>query len=103
MRVLNRAETSLFAARSSKKEAAAQAIFLHAIGDGIIPGALWCKYWPLEKTSIAKEPAANRRRVVIIERDSWKLQRRTHGEGSLDRQTKSAAGAALWRPRSSRD
>jgi hypothetical protein len=31
----------LFAARSSKKEAAVQAIFLQAIGDGIIPGALW--------------------------------------------------------------
>jgi hypothetical protein len=69
MRVLDRGKDIQFAARSSKKEAAAQAIFLHEIGDGIIPGALW---W---------------------ERESRELQRRTHGEGSLDRQTKSAAGS----------
>ena len=41
MRVLDRDIDILFAARSSKKEAAAQAIFLHAIGDGVIAGALW--------------------------------------------------------------
>jgi len=67
MRVLDRGKDILFAARSSKKEAAAQAIFLHAIGDGIIPGsAVVANTGLLKKTSIAKEPAAGRRRVVII-------------------------------------
>jgi hypothetical protein len=41
VRVLDRDIDILFAARSSKKEAAAQAIFLHAIGDGVIAKALW--------------------------------------------------------------
>ena len=41
MRVLDRDIDILFTARSSKKEAAARAIFLHAIGDGVIAKALW--------------------------------------------------------------
>jgi hypothetical protein len=41
VRVLDRDIDILFTARSSKKEAAARAIFLHAIGDGVIAGALW--------------------------------------------------------------
>lgn len=65
MRVLDRDNDILFAARAFKKEAAAQAIFLHARrhhrGSAVVANT-----GLLEKTSIAKEPAAGRRRDVII-------------------------------------
>ena len=94
MRVLDRGKDILFAARSSKKEAAAQAIFLQAIGDGVIPGALWWQIlasWKRHPLQRGPPPAANA--SSSSERDSRELQRRTHGEGSLDRQTKPAAGS----------
>ena len=67
MRVPDRGNDILFAARSFKPDAAAHAIFLHAIEDGIIGGsAVVANTGLLEKTSLAKEPAAGRRPVVII-------------------------------------
>jgi hypothetical protein len=76
-----------------QEEAVAQAIFLHAIGDGIIPGALWWQIlasWRRHPTQRCPLPAADA--SSSSGRDWRELQRRTHGEGSLDRQTKPAAG-----------
>jgi hypothetical protein len=75
----------LFAARSSKKEAAAQAIFLHAIGDGRIAGALWWQIlaswrrdplqrspppvaarWSFRRKLIARGPTSTRRRAFHV-------------------------------------
>ena len=99
MRVLDRDIDILFAARSSKKEAAAQAIFLHATGDAIIPGALWWQMlasWKRHPLQRSPPPAADA--SSSSERDWQELQRRTHGEASLDRQTKPAAGSLVPAP-----
>src|SRR5258705_10772756 len=91
---LDRGNDIRFAARSTKTEAAAQAIFLHAIGVGIIPGALWWQIlacWRRHPLQRSPPPAADA--SSSSERNSRELQRRTHGEGSLDRQAKSAAGS----------
>ena len=86
MRVLDQDNDILFAARLFKTEAAAQARFLHAFGDGM--GALWRQIggcW--KRQALQKNPPPSRRRVVIIEAG------RTHGKDSLDRQTTSATGS----------